>query len=457
MGYANNRRGPCPPAGGALVVSPNVAERGRYTLARSMEYVDNILHIGGLAAPELAARFGTPLYVYDAAVIRGQIAKILDAFAALPFRPFYAMKANGNLSILRLVREHGFGCDAVSPGEIHLALAAGFDPTNIWFTCSNVSDEDLRAITDPRIVINVNSMAEIDRCLMLDMDNPIALRVNPDVGAGHHADVITAGESVKFGIDLAEIDSARMLVEDAGREIVGIHAHIGSGVTDIAPLIASARQLLELAPSFPKLRWINFGGGVATPYRPGETEFPLFEYGAELARVAGAMLRARDLTAIIEPGRYIVAASGVLLARATTKRISAGIEWIGVDSGFNHLVRPSKYGAYHHILNASNGTNASLRETWDPNVTREELVVAGNLCESGDVFTRDEHNTVRPRPLDAVRIGDILAVCDAGAYGFSMASHYNARLLPAEVLIEDGRARVIRARQEIAELTRGME
>jgi diaminopimelate decarboxylase len=421
-----------------------------------MEYRDKVLHLGNLSTEALAERFGTPLYVYDAAVIRRQIARVREAFAALPFRPFYAMKANGNLAILRMLRENAFGCDCVSPGEIHLAMRAGFAPEAIWFTCSNVSDDDLRAIPDPRIVVNVNSMSEIDRCLALDLMNPIALRVNPDIGAGHHADVVTAGDSVKFGIDVAELDSARMIVEDTGRRIVGLHAHIGSGVDEPGPLIQSARRLLQLVPSFRYLQWLNFGGGMATPYRPGEKEFPIAAYGAEMARVAGAMLRARNLTAILEPGRYLVAQSGMLLARATSKRVSAGVDWIGVDTGFNHLVRPSKYSSYHHILNASRGSAASLRENWTEVEGRQELVVAGNLCESGDVFTRSE-GTVTTRPLDAVRVGDLLAFCDAGAYGFSMASHYNARLLPPEVLVDGDQALLIRTRQTLDDLVRGME
>ena len=421
-----------------------------------MEYRDRILHIGGVSAAELAARFGTPLYVYDAAFIRRQIEGVRDAFAAIPFRPFYAMKANSNVALLRLVREHGFGCDAVSPGEIHLALCAGFTPEEIWFTCSNVSDDDLRAIPDPRIVVNVNSMSEIDRCLAVDLPNPIALRVNPDVGAGHHHDVITAGESVKFGIDLAEVESARMLVEDSGRRVVGLHAHIGSGVDTLAPLLDSARVLLDLALGFENLRWINFGGGLSTPYRPGEREFPIAHYGRELADMAGAYLREHELHAILEPGRYLVAGAGVLLARVTSKRVSAGVEWAGVDSGFNHLVRPSKYDAYHHILNASNGSDASLRESWQDLPEREELIVAGNICESSDVFTRVAGRPA-PRKIDRVAVGDLLAFCDAGAYGFSMASHYNARLLPPEILVDTGEARVIRTRQTLDDLVRGME
>jgi diaminopimelate decarboxylase len=421
-----------------------------------MEYRSNYLYIGEVATAELAARFGTPLYIYDAAAIRAQIEKVKRAFSGLPFQPFYAMKANGNLSILRLIREQGFGCDAVSPGEIYLARAAGFAREAIWFTCSNVSDDDLRAIPDPYIVINVNSMSEIDRVLSLDLENPIALRVNPDVGAGHHADVITAGDSVKFGIDLAEVEEARILVEDAGRRVVGLHHHIGSGIDAVDPLIQAARQLLELAPSFSNLKWINFGGGVSTPYRPGEPEFPIDEYGAQLTHVAAAMLRARDLTAILEPGRYIVAGAGTLVARVTSRRVSAGIDWIGCDTGFNHLVRPSKYSAYHHILNASRGSEASLRTSWRDDGDREDVVVAGNLCESGDVFTRTERKVVT-RTLDRIEIGDLLAFCDAGAYGFSMASHYNARLLPPEVLVDGEEVRLIRARQEMADLVRGME
>jgi diaminopimelate decarboxylase len=421
-----------------------------------MEYRNHTLSIGGVSAPSLAEEFGTPLYVYDAAVIRRQIEKIRTAFAGLPLQAFYAMKANGNLSILRLVRSHGVGCDAVSPGEIYLAMRAGFDPESIWFTCSNVSDDDLRAIPDPRIVINVNSMTEIDRCLALDLPNPIALRVNPDVGAGHHADVITAGESVKFGIDLGEIETARMLIEDTGRKVVGLHSHIGSGVDSPVPLLAAAKQLLELSLGFRNLKWINFGGGMAVPYRPGEREFPIEEYGAQLTELAAAFLRARELTAILEPGRYIVAQSGTLLARVTAKRVSAGVEWIGVDTGFNHLVRPSKYNAYHHILNASNGNSGSLRAMWDESIERQELVVSGNLCESGDVFTRNEGRATT-RSLERTAIGDLVAFCDAGAYGFSMASHYNARLLPPEVMVDEGEVRIIRARQPLDDLIRGME
>lgn len=420
-----------------------------------MRVENGILYIGDASAVYLSQRYGTPLYVYDAAMIRRQIERVKSAFASLPFRPFYAMKANGSLAILRLIRKGGFGCDCVSPGEIYLARKAGFTPEEIWFTCSNVSDEDLRAIADPRIVINVNSLSEIDRILALDLSNPIALRVNPDIGAGHHADVVTAGGGVKFGIDLAQIRDARMIVEDSGRKVVGLHAHIGSGIDELPPLLESARRLLELAGDFPNLRWINFGGGISVPYRPGDSDFPIEEYGRELTRLADRFLRARDLTAILEPGRYVVAESGVLIARVTAKRISGGLEWIGCDTGFNHLARPAKYGAYHHIVNASRGSQFALRESYDETKLPEEAVVAGNICESGDVFTRDAEGNVIPRRLDRTAVGDLLALCDAGAYGFSMASHYNARLLPPEVLVDGGSSELIRERQTVEDLWKG--
>jgi diaminopimelate decarboxylase len=411
-----------------------------------MHFADGVLHIANVSALDLARRFGTPLYVYDAAVIRRQIERVKRAFARLPFRPFYAMKANSNLAILRLVQQSGFGADAVSPGEIFLARSAGFSAEEIWFTCSNVSDDDLRAIGDPRIVINLNSMSEVDRILALGLPNPVALRVNPDVGAGHHADVVTAGGGVKFGIDLAEVEDARKVVEDSGRKVVGLHAHIGSGVDVLAPLLESARRLLELSTAFGNLRWLNFGGGISVPYRPEEKEFPIDDYGAELTHLAERLLRARDLTAILEPGRYVVAEAGTLLARVTAKRLSSGTFWIGCDTGFNHLVRPSKYGAYHHILNAVQRGAA-----------QEELVVAGNLCESGDVFTRDADGNVVPRLMDRTQVDDVIAFCDAGAYGFSMASHYNARLLPPELMVEGSEVRVIRERQTNDDLVRGMK
>ncbi|HEX9160630.1 MAG TPA: diaminopimelate decarboxylase, partial [Thermoanaerobaculia bacterium] len=197
--------------------------------------------------------------------------------------------------------------------------------------------------------------------------------------------------------------------------------------------------------------------GMGVPYRPAEREFPIDDYGQRLAAVAAPYLRSHKLTAILEPGRFIVAPSGTLVARVTAKKISAGTEWVGCDTGFNHLVRPSKYGAYHHIINATRGSDAALRASFDESQMNEEVVVAGNICESGDVFTRTVEGLAVTRKVNAMRVGDLIAFCDVGAYGFSMASHYNARLLLPEVLISDGRPQLIRERQTFQDLIRGME
>lgn len=419
-----------------------------------MNFRNGVLHIGEISTADLVARFGSPLYVYDAEVIRRQVRRIRQAFSGLDLQPFYAMKANSNLTILRLLAAEGFGCDSVSPGEVFLARHGGFQSNLIWFTCSNVSDEDLLTLADPNVTINVNSRSEIDRCIRLKLSNPIAIRINPDIGAGHHHDVITAGFNVKFGIELSEVGAARQAAEENGLQVTGLHAHIGSGISELDPLLQAARRLLELSESFPHLKWINFGGGISAPYRPGEPDFPIDDYGRALTELASEVLQGRGMHAILEPGRFVVAESGALLTTVTSRNLRGEFEWIGCDTGFNHLERPSRYGAYHHIVNATNGLDGHLRTAPVAEEGEARTIVAGNLCESGDVFTRDLEG-VRPRALPPIRIGDVLGLCDAGAYGFSMASHYNARPLPAEILIDGNEIRLIRERQSMTELLKG--
>lgn len=420
-----------------------------------MHYRDGVLHFDDVSATALIQRFGSPLYVYEKAVLLRQIDRVRGAFRDLPFRPFYALKANANPELLRIIAEAGFGFDAVSPGEIELLRRIGVAGNRIWFTCSNVSDDDLRKIGDASILINLNGMSELDRCVRLGLRNPVALRVNPAVGAGHHRDVVTAGVGVKFGFDQAEIADAAGYAQSEGISILGLHAHIGSGVGSIEPFVEAASVLLELAADFPDLQWLNLGGGFGVPYAPEDVEFPIEEYGRELGLRFGDQLRSRGLKAILEPGRYLVAQCGTLLATVTANRISEGVDWIGCDTGFNHLARPSKYGSYHHIINASRGSADDLRASWKPAPARREYVVAGNICESGDVFTRGEGGIVAPRLISPTSVDDIIAFCDAGAYGYSMGSTYNARPLPAEVLVYGADARAIRERLTFADLCAG--
>lgn len=418
-----------------------------------MRYVSHSLVIGEVRAVDLIARFGSPLYVYDAAVIERQIDRLKKALPAV-IEPAYALKANSNLSILQLIARRGLRFDAVSPGEIFLLSRCGLRGERIWFTCSNVSKEDFDQVNDPELIINLNGMSELDLFLASGLRNPISLRINPEIGAGHHRDVVTGGFGVKFGFDPAELMEAVKIARDAGHRLEGLHAHIGSGVSEVAPLVDEAKRLIAFATEIGELRWLNFGGGFGTPYHPLEQEFPIGEYGEALRDTAESLLREHGMTGIVEPGRYIVAQSGVLLTTVTAKRISDGYHWLGCDTGFNHLARPSKYGAYHHVLNATRGSDADLRENASRDVERGESVLAGNICESGDVFTRSSEG-IAPRQLPHAKVGDVLALCDTGAYGFSMASHYNARQLPAEVLVRGAEATLIRERQTFEELLRG--
>jgi diaminopimelate decarboxylase len=413
-----------------------------------MRFVDGRLRIGEVEATRLVEQFGSPLYVYDLAVLRRQMDRLRAALPR-PVQPAYAVKANFNGALIGEIAAAGFHFDAVSPGEIFQIQRCEVGGNRIWFTCANVSAADLAEVNDPEIVINLNGMSELDLFVASGLRNPVSFRVNPEIGAGHHRDVVTGGFGVKFGFDVAEIDDAARLLEDAGGRLVGLHAHIGSGVGEIEPLVGEAKKLVELAAEYRGLQWLNFGGGFGIPYRPGEPEFPIGEYGRQLDESTSKFLTTSGIRGIVEPGRYLVAQCGTLLTKVVAKRISNGCEWIGCDTGFNHLARPSKYGSYHHILNASRGSDADLRENASP--LTGETIVAGNICESGDVFTRGLEG-VEPRNIPPTRVGDVLAICDTGAYGFSMASHYNSRPLPAEVLVDGDRVTLVRRRQTYADM-----
>lgn len=422
-----------------------------------MHYRNQRLHFGSITASELVETYGSPLYVYEADVVTSRIDELRRTVGSVPVELFYAAKANSNTSILAMFADAGFGCDAVSPGEVFLARSAGFDDSRIWFTCSNVSPEDLRFLRiHPEIVVNLNSRAELDTLIESSLENPVSFRVNTEVGAGHHKDVVTGGFGVKFGIEATRLIAARDDAVRHGHRVTGLHAHIGSGIHEPEPLLESARRLVALADDFPDLEQINFGGGLGVAYYPGQPEFDLEGYAQGLRELTSELARERGIRFIIEPGRYPIAPAGILLSRVTTRRTSAGYAWIGCDTGFNHLARPSRYDAYHHILNATSGSDEWLKTNLEGSPFDDEggVLVAGNICESGDVFTRHEGN-LRPRRMPETNVGDILAFCDAGAYGYSMGSHYNSRLLPAEVMISGSEVKVIRQRQTYQSLLAG--
>ncbi len=407
-----------------------------------MDVRDNRLYLGGCAAEALAEEFDTPLYVYEEETIRRQCRLFRESFAAVQPEIHFAMKANFNPSLLAIMREEELGIDAVSPLEVRLCLEVGFDPQSIIFTGNNTSEEDLRYCLEQGVAINVGSLTELERYGKLNPGGNVALRINPDVGAGHHRHVITGGPDSKFGIYHTETKAIAELLQRHRLRLTGIHSHIGTGILETGDMLEAMEIILATAARFQGLEFIDFGGGFGIPYRPGEKPLPLRELGramgerfADFRREYGAAL-----TMKLEPGRFLVAQAGSLLVRVTNIQSTPQYTFVGTDSGFNHLLRPAMYDAYHEVVNASAVAGES-----------RTVVVAGNICESGDVFSHGDGN-MEARPLTAPEIGHLLALRDAGAYGMVLASNYNFRVRPAEVLVNAGQARLIRRRESYEDL-----
>ena len=408
---------------------------------------DNRLTLGGRSADELAREFGTPLYVYDEALIRARCGDLRDSFRGARPDFHYAVKANFNPALLRIVKEEGFGIDAVSPHEVRLALELGFRPEQILFTGNNVSEEDLAFCVQRAVPVNLGSLDELDRYGRLNPGGTVSLRINPDVGAGHHQHVITGGPHSKFGMYVTDRENLGAVLARHRLRLCGLHAHIGSGILRTDDMLTAMESVLKEADHYEGLEFIDFGGGFGIPYRPEEKRLALAELGSamserflEFGRRYGRPLRMK-----LEPGRYVMAEAGTLLARVTAVKATPRHTFVGTDSGFNHLVRPAMYGAYHRIVNASRVEGEA-----------RPVVVAGNICESGDVFTQGEHG-LEDRPLTLPQVGDVLAILDAGAYGMCQSSQYNLRPRPPEVLVNGKEARLIRRRESYEDLMRNFE
>lgn len=416
------------------------------TLTWPFENRDGELYIDGASSTQLAKQ-GTPLYVYSESKIRQNINKLRDALEKHypKIRILYACKANTNLAILRILRSEGVEIDAVSPGEVHLALRAGFGPEEILFTGTSVGEEEIRFLLDKGVRVNVDSLSQLKKLLQVSVPDVFSMRVNPEVGAGHHEHVITAGPDVKFGVWEGQALEGYRLASDAGVSKFGIQMHIGSGIIDVNNYIKAVKRLLEITAHAAEsleigFEFIDIGGGIGVPYRPEEQAIDLDAFAGTLLGFIKDKLLEHDLgmpEVWFEPGRYLVAESGVILTRVTTLKSSPGKVFVGVDAGFNTLVRPAMYGSYHHILNAS-GLNGPAKN----------YTIYGPLCESGDIFARD-------RALAEVHEGDLLAIMNTGAYGYSMASNYNSRPKSAEVLVFAGESRVIRRGESLDDLLRG--
>jgi diaminopimelate decarboxylase len=407
---------------------------------------DGNLTIGGADAVELARNYGTPIYVIDEMRIRENYRRVFNAFSQeyKKFQIFYAAKANTNLSVMRILEEEGSGIDAVSAGEVYTSLLCGFKGRNILYTGNNMTNDELEYVLDSGVRINVDSISQLERLANLPGSEglEISFRVNPMVGAGHHDHCITGGELSKFGIMEEESVEVYDKAERMGFTPVGIHTHIGSGILDPEPFKVAVQVLMDVAGRVKNeigvnFEFIDFGGGLGIPYTPEEPILDINKFAREIVALYRDNLKKYDLgnpTMCIEPGRYIVGDACYLLTKVNTIKQSYR-KFIGVDAGFNTLLRPTMYGSYHHILNAENPEAEHL----------QNVDVAGNICESGDLFARE-------RPLPSVKEGDVLAIMNAGAYSFSMSSQYNSRPKPAELLVKDGEVDIIRERETFADL-----
>ncbi len=394
----------------------------------------------------LAEEHGTPYYLYDAETILERLASLRD-FDVVRF----AQKACSNVHVLRLLREAGACVDAVSLGEIERALEAGYDgrgePAGVVYTADLIDEATLERVVACDVPVNAGSADVLEQLGRRNPGHRVWIRVNPGFGHGHSRKTNTGGPWSKHGIWHAYLDEALRHVEKYRLDLVGLHMHIGSGA-DFEHLRRVCDAMVEQVRALGvDVRAISGGGGLPVPYRPDDAAF---DTGALHALWDGARRRVEELVGHavsleIEPGRYLVAESGVLVARVRAAKREGPNRFVVVDAGFNDLMRPAMYGAYHAIDVVPAGGGA-------PPGPPQPTVVAGPLCESGDVFTQDAGGVVVPRELPEARVGDLVAIRDAGAYAASMASNYNSRPLAPEILLERGAPRLIRRRQTVDEL-----
>ncbi|MEM6688989.1 MAG: diaminopimelate decarboxylase [Planctomycetota bacterium] len=406
--------------------------------------------IGGQSVSELAKRFGTPLYAYTTDSIYARI-EDLKAFDVIR----YAQKACGNLCILDRVRKKGVVVDAVSAGEIERAIAAGYSTApgshEIVYTADIFDHDALDLVIKHGLHVNCGSPDMISHLGERRPGSDVTLRINPGFGHGHSQKTNTGGQQSKHGIWFEQIDECLLRADQHGVTVTGLHMHIGSG-TDLEHLGQVCEAMENAAKKVGRtLRTISAGGGLPIPYQENESFVDLEKYFAlwDGTRSRLAEEFGHPLTLEIEPGRFLTAESGNLIAEVRAVKKMGENLFALVDAGFNDLARPVMYGAHHPISVAgAGGADASIREHVD-------TIVGGPLCESGDIFTQREGGFVESRPLPAVRTGDFLIIENAGAYGFVMASNYNSKYRAAEVLIEDNEAKLIRKRETFEDLVRG--
>jgi diaminopimelate decarboxylase len=401
-----------------------------------MQLTGTTYQIQGVAVLDMAEQFGLPLYVYDADSIINQIERLRGAFSGVDLKVKYALKALSNPAILRLMRQHGTGVDVVSVNEARLAQLAGFEPSEIMYTPSGNAWTEIQEAVAMGLMVNVDSLPLLRQFgETYGGEVPICIRINPSIAEGGNIKIQTGHADSKFGIAVQQRAEILKVVEQYDIQIVGLHIHTGSDFKDGNTFLKIADVLFDLASDYPDLRFMDFGSGFKVAYQDSDPATDLDELGQKVSAAFQNFCAryGRDLQLWFEPGKLLVSAGGHLLARVNVVKENPTRTFAMVDTGLNHLIRPMMYDAWHDILNISNPTGSA-----------QLYNVVGYICET-DTFATD-------RPLPAIRPGDVLSFENAGAYGFSMASHYNARPRPAEVLVYQGQPHLIRRRETFADL-----
>lgn len=411
-------------------------------------YTDSVQFFGPTTPQALVEEFGTPLYVYSEKILRERCRELVSMCKTRGFTVNYSVKANSNPALLSIIREEGLTADAMSPGELHMDLLAGYSAETIFYISNNISPDEMQNAIAHNLLISVDSLSQLDLYGRLNPGGRVMVRFNPGIGAGHSKKVITAGKETKFGVCPEDVREVQEILARHNLTLAGVTQHIGSLFMQPDGYVSAAGFLLDFVKHLPAalrehLEIIDFGGGFGIPYHKydNEARLDLAELGARLDDLFAAFIAETGYQGrfLVEPGRYVVAECSLLLGSVEAVKNNGPRRYVGTNLGFNVLVRPAMYDSFHDVEIYGRGSAAD----------RQEMVqtLVGNICESGDILAKD-------RTWPEITEGDIVGVLDAGAYGFSMSSNYNTRLLPAEVLIPlEGKPRLIRRRQTMDDIT----
>jgi diaminopimelate decarboxylase len=390
----------------------------------------------------LCNEHGTPLYVYDAGIIERQYKKITNAFTSVPLKVKYACKALNNQAILKVMKRLGSGLDAVSIEEVQLGLLAGFTPDDILYTPNGVSFNEIKQAVELGVKINIDNISILEQFgHQYGSKVPCCIRINPHIMAGGHAHIQTGHIDSKFGISIYQLRHVDRIIKNYNIRVNGLHLHTGSDILDPSVFLRVADLMFETAQAYPDLEFIDFGSGFKVAYKDNDVVTDIADIGKQVSKRFNEFSKTygRSLELMFEPGKFLVSECGFLLVQVNILKQTLSTVFAGVNSGQNHLIRPMFYDAYHHIENISN-----------PDGQPRIYTVVGYICET-DTLGYD-------RKISEIREGDILAIANAGAYGYTMSNNYNSRLRPAEVLIDPeasgGSARIIRRRETINDLLR---